>query len=107
MPWKPPPEGRNLHYRTPSPVDAEAAHLQLARRLLCIAALGARNVETASWKKVLEFARSRLSATTYRASAALRRSRLICLRPSPLSIPKASVSQSRSTTSKVATNTQK
>src|SRR5260370_26623345 len=48
----------------------------LARRLLCIAARGARNVKTASWKKVLKFARSRLSATTYRASAALRRSRL-------------------------------
>src|SRR5438445_9809572 len=39
------------------PVHAEAAHLQLARRLLCIAALGARNVKTASWKKVLKFAR--------------------------------------------------
>ncbi len=61
------------------PVHAEAAHLQLARRLLCIAALGARNVKTASWKKVLKFARSRLSATTCRASAALRRLRLTCL----------------------------
>src|SRR5229473_941688 len=40
----------------------------LARRLVCIAARGARNVKTASWKKVLKFARSRLSATTYRAS---------------------------------------
>src|SRR6202521_4043361 len=33
----------------------------LARRLF-IAARGARNVKTASWKKVLKFARSRLSA---------------------------------------------
>src|ERR1017187_4844674 len=76
-------------------VHAEAAHLQLARRLLCIAALGARNGKTASWKKVLKFARSRLSATTYRASAALRRSRLTCLPPWQLRIPKASVSQCR------------
>jgi hypothetical protein len=66
----------------------------LARRLF-IAALGARNVKTASWKKVLKFARSRLSATTYRASAALRRSRLTCLPPWQLRIPKASVSQCR------------
>src|SRR6266567_3580272 len=92
---KPPPEGRNLHYRSPSPVHAEAAHLQLARRLFCIAALGARNVKTASWEKVLKFARSRLSATTYRASAALRRSRLTCLPPWQLRIPKARVSQCR------------
>src|SRR5229473_6658638 len=56
------------------PLHAEAAHLRLTRRLLCITALGARNVKTASWEKVLKFARSRLSATTYRASAALRRS---------------------------------
>src|ERR1700691_2089407 len=88
-----PPEGPDLHYRSPSLVHAEAAHLQLARRLLCIAALGARNVKTASWKKVLKFARSRLWATTYRASAALRRSRLTCLPPWQLRIPKANVSQ--------------
>ena len=67
----------------------------LARGLLRIAALGARNVKTASWKKVLKFARSRLSETTYRASAALRRSRLTCLLPWQLRIPKASVSQCR------------
>ena len=67
----------------------------LARRLVCIAARGARNVKTASWKKVLKFARSRLSATTYRASAALRRSRLTCLPPWQLRIPKASVFQCR------------
>src|SRR5450755_2449006 len=36
--------------------------------VVCIAALGARNVKAASWKKILKFARSRLSATTYRAS---------------------------------------
>ncbi len=90
------PEGRDLHYRrTLPPTHAEAAHLRFARRLLCIAARGARNVKTASWKKVLKFARSRLSATTYRASAALRRSRLTCLPPWQLRIPKASVSQCR------------
>jgi hypothetical protein len=30
--------------------------LQLARRLLCVAALGARNVKTASWKKIRKIA---------------------------------------------------
>src|ERR1019366_8472470 len=89
------------------PSHAEAAHLQLARRLLCIAALGARNVKTASWEKVLKFARSRLSATTCRASAALRRSRLTCLPPWQLRIPKASVSQCRWLTLEVATSTRK
>ena len=76
-------------------LHAKAAHLQLARRHLCMAALGARNVKTASWKKVLKFARSRLSATTCRASAALLRLRLTCLPPWQLRIPKASVSQYR------------
>src|SRR5229473_3498402 len=90
------PEGRDLHYRrTLPPTHAEAAHLRFARRLLCIAARGARNVKTASWKKVLKFARSRLSATTCRASAALRRSRLTCLPLWQLRIPKTNVSQCR------------
>src|SRR5579864_2151046 len=88
------PEGRDLHSQRIL-LYAQAAHLQLARRLSCIAALGARNVKTASWKKVLKFARSRLSATIYRASAALRRLRLICLLLWQLRIPKASVSQCR------------